>query len=167
MTQAAINYGKIIYERQVPRTVVEETEAVFQEVPEVLTALKSPVTPKSAKNRIIDRIFQTEMRTILKVITDHHDIDCMEDIFKAYHDYACEQEGILAASLYYVTEPTEEQIEKIKDLLKEKYGRRQVELKLIQDTGLLGGFLIRVGSVETDWSMRGRLRQLEQILARR
>ena len=91
----------------------------------------------------------------------------MEDIFKAYHDYACEQEGILAASLSYVTEPTEEQIEKIKDLLKEKYGRRQVELKLIQDTGLLGGFLIRVGSVATDWSMRGRLRQLEQILARR
>ena len=167
MTQTAGNFGKIIYERQVPKTVVEETEAVFRQVPEVFTALKSPVIPKSRKHRIIDRIFRPEMRTILKVISDHHDIDCMEDIFKAYHDYACEQEGILAASLYYVTEPDEEQLEKIKTLLKEKYKKRQAELTLIEDADLLGGFLIRVGSVETDWSMRGRLRQLEQILARR
>lgn len=167
MTQAAGNYGRILYERRVPKETVEETAEAFLKVPELLTVLKSPVVAKSKKHRIIDRVFKPEMRTFLKVVSDHHDMDSMEDIFKAYHDYACEQEGILPATLYYVTKPDESQLEQIKNMLKAQYGKNEVELKLIKDETLIGGFVIRVGCLETDWSMKGRLKQLEQILARR
>lgn len=167
MTQAAGNYGRILYERSVSKETVEETAEAFSKVPELFTVLKSPVTSKSEKHRVIDRVFRPEIQTFLKVVSDHHDMDIVEDIFKAYHDYACAQEGILPATLYCVTAPAESQLETIKTMLKTQYGKKEVELKLVKDETLIGGFVIRVGCVETDWSMKGRLKQLEYRLARR
>lgn len=167
MTQAACNYGQVLYELKVPKTMVEEAERIFCQVPELKKALVSPVVKMSEKKRVIDRVFPEELRNFLKVLCGHQDMDSIEDVFEAYHAYACEQEGILRATLYYVTEPDAEQIKKIKQMLTAKYGMRDAELSLVQDTSLGGGFIIRTGDVETDWSIKGRLKQLEQILTRR
>lgn len=167
MTQAASNYGQVLYELKVPKAMVEEAEEVFRRVPQLKEALVSPVVKKSEKNRVIDRVFPEELRNFLKVLCGHQDMDIIEDVFEAYHAYACEQEGILRATLYYVTEPDAEQIKKIKQTLMEKYRKTDVELRLLKDPDLGGGFVIRTGDVETDWSIRGRMKQLEQILMRR
>lgn len=167
MTQAAGNYGQVLYELKVPKAMVEEAEEVFRRVPQLKEALVSPVVKKSEKNRVIDRIFPEELRNFLKVLCGHQDMDLIGDVFEAYHAYACEQEGILRATLSYVTEPDAEQIKKIKQMLMEKYKKTDVELRLVKDLSLGGGFIIRTGDVETDWSIRGRLKQLEQILMRR
>ncbi len=45
--------------------------------------------------------------------------------------------------------------------------KQDVELRLVKDSSLGGGFVIRTGDVETDWSIKGRMKQLEQILMRR
>ena len=45
-----------------------------------------------------------------------------------------------------------------------KYGAKKANIKVSQDAALLGGFILRVGSDEYDWSMRGRLNRLEQRL---
>ena len=167
MTQAANNYGQVLYERKVPAQMVEDARKAFEEVPQLKQVLASPVIPKSKKHRVIDRIFPRELRSFFKVLVDHGDMDMVEAVFRAYHTYACEQEGILQAELSYVTDPTEEQLEKIRQTLCRKYGKKAVELSLKKDPALIGGFIIRVGGLETDWSMRGRLKQLEQILRRR
>lgn len=167
MTQAASNYGQVLYEMKVPEKMVEEAQTVFRQVPQLKEALKSPVVKRSEKHRVIDRVFPEELQSFFKVLCEHQDVDCIEDLFEAYHEYACEQREILQADLYYVTEPEKEQLEKIRQMLKEKYQKQDVELNLIKDAGLAGGFIIRVGDIETDWSIRGRLKQLEQILMRR
>ena len=133
MTQAANNYGQVLYELKVPKEMVEEAEVLFREVPQLKEALVSPVVKKSEKNRA----------------------------------YACEQEGSLRATLYYVTEPDAEQLKKIKQMLMKKYQKQDVELRLVKDSSLGGGFVIRTGDMETDWSIKGRMKQLEQILMRR
>lgn len=69
--------------------------------------------------------------------------------------------------MYYVTEPDAEQLKKIKQMLMKKYQKQDVELRLVKDSSLGGGFVIRTGDVETDWSIKGRMKQLEQILMRR
>lgn len=69
--------------------------------------------------------------------------------------------------MYYVTQPEEEQLREIKQTLMKKYRKNDIRLRLIEDPGLIGGFIIRVGDVETDWSLKGRLKQLEQKIMRR
>ncbi len=167
MTQAAINYGRVLYEMSVPKTAIEEAALVLKVVPELKHALSSPVIAISSKHRVIERIFPQEMITFLKVLVDRRDMDLAGDIFKAWRAHVLEEEGILEASLYYVTKPDEEQLREIKAMLCRKYDKKDVRLYLIEDASLIGGFILRVGDVETDWSLKGRLKQLEQKIMRR
>jgi len=167
MTQAAINYGQVLYELSIPEEAVEEAALILKTVPQLKEALCSPVTGKNSRRRIIDRVFPAEIRNFLKVLADHQSMDLAEDIFKAWQARVCEQKGILEASLFYVTEPEEEQLREIKAMLCKKYGKKDVRLSLIQDLSLIGGFILRVGDVETDWSLKGRFKQLEQKIMRR
>lgn len=167
MTQAASNYGQALYEMNVPGSVIEETERIFRETPQLKAALVNPVVKRNDKYRVIDRVFPKELRTVLKVLCRRQRIGSIEEIFEAYHVYECKKESILRATLFYVSEPGEEQLRKIRQLLKDKYGKQGLILRLIKDDGLLGGFIIRVGDVETDWSIKGRMKQLEHKLMRR
>ena len=167
MTQAAINYGQVLYELSIPEEKVEEAALILRTVPQLKEALCSPVVGKNSRRRIIDRVFPAEIRNFLKVLADHQSMDLAEDIFKAWQARVCEQKGILEASLFYVTEPEEEQLGEIKAMLCKKYGKKDVRLSLIQDLSLIGGFILRVGDVETDWSLKGRIRQLEQKITGR
>lgn len=167
MTQAAINFGRILYERNVPEEAVSEAEEAFENVPQLLAFFSSPVIPESKKHCVIDRVFAPEMRSFFKVALRHHKAGMVKDIFRAYHVYACEREGILEASFYYVTEPTEQQLFRIREHLKKKFGKNGINLNMVKEPSLIGGFIIRVGDVETDWSTKGRLSKLERLLARR
>lgn len=66
--------------------------------------------------------------------------------------------------LLYATEPSEEQLMRLTDFLREKLDCSEVELELREDPGLISGFVLRAGSREYDFSARGRLRQLKQKL---
>ena len=71
-----------------------------------------------------------------------------------------EHAGNLSAEIIYVVPPTEEQLAKIKSFLQDKYKTEDLTVSLKEDKNLLGGFVIRIGSDEYDWSMRGRLQQI-------
>lgn len=71
-----------------------------------------------------------------------------------------EHAGNLSAEIIYVVSPTEEQLAKIKSFLQDKYRTEDLTVSLKEDKNLLGGFVIRIGSDEYDWSMRGRLQQI-------
>ena len=58
----------------------------------------------------------------------------------------------------------EEQLAKIKSFLQDKYRTKDLTVSLKEDKNLLGGFVIRIGSDEYDWSIRGRMNRLEQKL---
>ena len=45
-----------------------------------------------------------------------------------------------------------------------KYGAEKAHIEISRDEALLGGFVLRVGSDEYDWSVKGRLNRLEQRL---
>lgn len=164
MTQISVNYAKVLYELSIPREVIQETAQLFESVKQLKAVLSSPVTSLKEKHHVIDLIFPIEIRSFLKEICDNQDVERIDEIFSAYHAYDCEMRGILNGTLYYVTEPEASQLEGIKSYLLKKYHKNEVVLTLVQDTGLIGGFILRVGDIETDWSFRGRLNQLKQKL---
>ena len=68
----------------------------------------------------------------------------------------------LKVSLFYVTPPVDSQLDKIKDFVAAKEGVNKDEIKidLVEKKDLVGGFVLRVGTHEYDWSTKGRLDQL-------
>ena len=166
MTQTVINYARVLYELQIPDEIIMEAETYFRNVPELKDALTNPVIPLNEKYAVIEDLFTDQMKNFLKMVCKNGRMRQIREIFEVYETYSKSQRKILQATLIYVTEPTKEQEEKFKVFLKERYGCRDVELNL-EDRELIGGFVLRAGEREFDWSIRGRIKQLEQKLIRR
>ena len=68
----------------------------------------------------------------------------------------------LKVSLFYVTPPLDSQLDKIKEFVASKKGvsKEEVQIELIEKKDLVGGFVLRIGTHEYDWSTKGRLDQL-------
>ena len=106
-------------------------------------------------------------KNFLKVTCKYQKVDRIGEIIEAYGAYSREQKGILKAELLYVTRPTEAQEDKMKEFLRNQFSARTVELTLIEDKSLVGGFVLRAGDREYDWSLIGRYKKLKQKLTRR
>ncbi|MCQ4775914.1 F0F1 ATP synthase subunit delta, partial [Lacrimispora saccharolytica] len=64
-----------------------------------------------------------------------------------------------------VTEPTEAQLEGIREFVKKESGSDEIEQVCEKEESLGGGFVLSIGNKEYDWSTEGRIKQLtEKIL---
>ncbi len=68
------------------------------------------------------------------------------------------------ATLQYVTLPSEEQIEKMKEFLRKETGDSDIVLDLEEKQSLGTGFILRTDLKEYDWSSHGRMEQLRNAL---
>lgn len=68
----------------------------------------------------------------------------------------------LRVSLFYVTPPLDSQLDKIKEFVANKKGvdKKDIVVDLIEKKDLVGGFILRIGTHEYDFSTKGRLDQL-------
>ena len=68
------------------------------------------------------------------------------------------------AELRFVTRPTEGQISRMKDFIRKKLNADEVELALVEDKSIVGGFILTAGSLLYDWSTIGRTGQIEKLV---
>ena len=161
---AAVRYARVLYEVNVPAEAVQKTREIFSEVPQLHDIFVNPTIDLKKKMTVIDKVFPEEIRNFLKVVCKYQRMDLIEDIFAAYDRYCDEQNQVLNAVLTCTVPPSEEQKKGMEAFLCKKYGAKKAKIEVCQDQALLGGFIIRVGSDEYDWSMKGRLNRLEQRL---
>ena len=131
---AAVRYARVLYEVNVPAEAVQKTREIFSEVPQLHDIFVNPTIDLKKKMTVIDKVFPEEIRNFLKVVCK------------------C------------TVPPSEEQKKGMEAFLCKKYGAKKAKIEVCQDQALLGGFILRVGSDEYDWSMKGRLNRLEQRL---
>lgn len=167
MTQAAINYAKILYELAVPEDIILDIKKIFDEPTPLKRILEDPVVSYEEKDRVIDRIFPEEVHNFLKVLCRHGSMNEIYDIIEKFNMIVKEKNNVLTVELLYVSEPSEAQKDQIRAFLKEKYGYEHAQITLSEHKELLGGFILKVGHDEYDWSYLGRLKQLQQKLIRR
>ena len=70
-------------------------------------------------------------------------------------------------TLRYVTEPTAQQLERIKNFIYKKYvsediPKEIISLCLVEDKSLGGGFILKCGNEQYNWSTEGRTRQFSE-----
>ena len=162
MKQAAINYAKALFETGIAQSIVKQAEEIYSQSPQLPMILESPVVDYEKKTRTIERIFPSEIWNFLKLVCYNRKAAYLKDIFQVYESLKKEEQSILTATLFYVTKPEDTYIEQMKEFLRRNYQRAKVELSLVQDSSLMGGFLLQVGNQQYDNSVRGALQQLQQ-----
>lgn len=165
-SSTALGYGRVLFDMDIPAEAVEETRTIFAEVPQLTDIFTNPTIPMSKKMDVIDRIFPKEMRNFLKNTCAYRRMGLIEEIFAAYDRYKDAQAGTIHAVLTCVTPPDGEQAKGIEAFLCKKYGSKRADIDIRKDDALLGGFVLRVGSDEYDWSMKGRLDRMAQSMGR-
>ena len=166
MTQTVIDYAKEMKRLSVSPEDVKQTVELLEALPQVKVDFENPTVELEKKIHLIEMIFPKQIRDFLELLCDHHDFNLFSEIVEAYNEELrkVENNPNLAVQISYVVPPTEEQLNKMKEFLKEKCHADALDVTLKEDKNLLGGFIIRAGNEEYDWSMRGRLQQIERTM---
>lgn len=167
MTQSSENYARVLHELGIPLSDVEACGRLVCTVPEILKVLTCPTVSMKEKTAVIDRIFPETMRNFMKVLCRHCRFDQFPLIAAAYGEYEAKLQKSVRARLYYVTAPQDMQLEGMRNFIKKRYHAEHVDFEMIEDTSLIGGFILSVGDYEYDYSLKGRFNRLEQKLTRR
>ena len=166
MTQTVIDYAKEMKRLSVFPEDVKQTVELLEALPQVKVDFENPTVELEKKIHLIEMIFPKQIRDFLELLCDHHDFNLFSEIVEAYHEELrkVENNPNLAVQISYVVPPTDDQLNKMKEFLKEKCHADALDVTLKEDKNLLGGFIIRAGNEEYDWSMRGRLQQIERSM---
>ena len=171
MTEKARTYAIVLYELGIPGQMVEDAAGIFKESQQLIKTLTSPVVPARSKHAIIGKIvrepeFSGLMVNFLKKACDAGCIGQMEDIADAWRSYSLEKEGVMEAELHYVTMPGAAQIAGMKQFLCSRYHKKDIDLRLVMQPDLVGGFVLKAGDTEYDYSLKGQLNQLCRAVVR-
>lgn len=167
MRQTSVNYARVLADLSVPVEDLREAVRLLNETPALRRILESPLVSRDKKERVIDRIFPEPVRNFLKVACLHEKTGQIEEIFECYEEYLRQQEGLMKVLLTCVTPPSKEQLQGIEKFLCSKYQKKDVIFEIKKDPSLLGGFVLKAGDYEYDYSLDGRLKRLKQQLTRR
>ena len=165
MSKSAKDYAEQCLGLHIPMTSLTDTIAIFHDVPVLREQLSDPTLPMDHKMDIIDRIIPLDARDLLKLMCVEDQLDLLEEVNDLYHALSQKRVGDLYVTLRYVTAPTEEQLDGIKQFVAHRYGEDGVVFEMKEDPTLVSGFKLTAGNEEYDWSAKGRLAQLQQRLS--
>lgn len=147
---------------QITEKSLDEALDLLQMVPEIQKQLDDPTASQENREKLIRKLFPLEIRGLLGLLSRDHQVSELAALKKEYGALRSEEKEPLNCVLEYVTEPTDKQSDGIIRFLKEKYPGRVLNLTRKQNTDLGNGFVLRAGSEEYDWSMKGRAALLKK-----
>lgn len=164
MTQTAINYGKILYDLNIPREQIQVLGELLSKEPKIVEYLSNPTIEQPQKSAVISRIFDGELAAFVSMLCKYHRTKYLPDAIQAYYKYYDKQKGIVRCTFKYAKAVTQEEKEKMKEVLRVQFHAKEIIMEEHQDSSILGGLLIEADGIEYDFSYEGRLRQLEKKL---
>ncbi len=147
---------------QITEKSLDEALDLLQMVPEIQKQLDDPTASQENREKLIRKLFPLEIRGLLGLLSRDHQVSELAALKREYVALRSEEKEPLNCVLEYVTEPTDKQSDGIIRFLKEKYPGRVLNLTKKQNTDLGNGFVLRAGSEEYDWSMKGRAALLKK-----
>lgn len=146
---------------------VLDAKETFAECPALLQTLENPTVSQKEKHAVIEKIFPASLHTFLKVVCQNNSIGEIDDIFTEYIGLEHKSRGCADAVIEYVTPLTEAQLSSMKKFVCAKTGMQEVSLELKQNPALLGGFILQIGDMVYDRSLKTKMAVLQKNLTRR
>jgi len=153
--------------------VIDQAKAVlalWEQSPELRAAMASPVLEVAAKKSALVSLFKEDLSpsflNLLKLLADRQRIGYLDAVLERVLELYREQNGIALATVTSATPLSEEQQALITEKVKTVAGTDKVEVNLLVDSALIGGFVLSVGSQVIDASLAGQVRRLGLELAK-
>jgi F-type H+-transporting ATPase subunit delta len=130
--------------------------------------LMDPSIAKEQKLKVLDAIaakigMLPQVRNFVAVITDHRRLHELREIVTEYAALADEHAGLTDAEITSARPLNAEDRAELEHQVGKLAGSR-IRATYRQDSSLLGGAIVKVGSTVYDGSVRGQLQQLKQKL---
>ena len=149
---------------------LDKMAALLGENRELGVVLRSPAFPKSARKTIASKVGErlglaTTIVTFIEFLIHRKRMDHFLMITKAYQDLCDEVAGRTRVTLFVPTELSSGMGKEIKSLTESLTGK-EVILSLERDPALIGGVLVKIGSVVYDGSLRSQIAKLKDTLCK-
>jgi len=141
-------------------------EAV-DEVPELRSLIRNPELDPLTKANALDAVLEGAdelLRNFVRVVTEKGRAAQLDEIAREYEALVAAEEQILSVELTTAYELSDDEAAAIVQQIEQASGRR-VEAARTVDPDLIGGLVLKAGSLEVDSSIRGRLDRLRRDLA--
>jgi F-type H+-transporting ATPase subunit delta len=139
----------------------------IREVPELQALIRNPELDTRAKIGALDALLEGAdelLRNFVRLVTEKGRAPMLEEIAREYDELVAAEARILNVELTTAYELSDSEAASIVDQIEKAAGRR-VEAARSVDPELIGGLVLKVGSLEVDSSVRGRLDRLRRELA--
>jgi F-type H+-transporting ATPase subunit delta len=143
--------------------------AAVAEVPQLRAVLRNPQLDPSAKARVLEDLLgdaEELLRNFLQLTAEKGRIGEIEEIGREFERLMAREERRLTVDLTTAHELSDDEAASIVSQIEDASGRK-VEATRSVDPGLIGGIVLRAGSMRVDASVRGRLERLRHELVRR
>jgi F-type H+-transporting ATPase subunit delta len=148
------------------REELQEFVAALRDVPELQAFLRNPQLDPPAKAEALSAVLEGAdelVRNFFHLIALKGRAPLVEEIVGEYEELIAAEEEILKVELTTAYELSDQEATSIVEQIEKASGRR-VEAMRSVDPGLVGGLVLKAGSLEVDSSVRGRLDRLRHEL---
>ncbi len=141
--------------------------ATLHEVPELDALLRNPQLAPATKSDVLDKLTADSdelVRNFLRVVAARGRGGQIEEIVREFDALYAAEEQVLNVELATAYELSDDDAREIISQI-EKASGRTVEAKRSVEPDLIGGIVLKAGSLRVDSSVRGRLNRLRRELA--
>jgi F-type H+-transporting ATPase subunit delta len=160
---AAKDAGRVAEVRDELAMFVEAVD----EVRELRALIRNPELDPPTKAAALDAVLEGAdelLRNFVRVVTEKGRAAQLDEILREYEALVAAEEHILNVELTTAYELSDDDAVAIVQQIEKASGRR-VEAARTVDPDLIGGLVLKAGSLEVDSSVRGRLDRLRRDLA--
>lgn len=143
--------------------------SLLAESAELRRVWENPAIPAEQKRRVLDIIAQrdeltVQARNLIAVLIDHRRIHFLEPIITQLEKELDARMGFAEAQITSARELGDAEKREFETQV-EKLTGKKVRARYGQDTSLLGGAVLRIGSTIYDGSVKGQLERLKEALS--
>ena len=149
------------------REELDAFSGAIRDIPELQALIRNPELDTRAKTEALDAVLEDAdelLRDFVRLVTEKGRAPMLEEIAREYGELVAAEERLLTVKLTTAYELSDEDAASLVKQIEAAAGRR-VDAARSVDPDLIGGLVLKVGSLEVDSSVQGRLDRLRRELA--
>lgn len=171
MSQTAANYAKALFETDCPESELRSTAALILDHKELFDALVSPAVSCNEKQAVLHRLPFASCRPALmhfyELLAKNGRFALLSDILYEYHLLTLAAANQTPCIMRCAQMPDKDMVVSIAQALCKQHGRAGVEMQVVIDPSLVGGFVLQIDGITYNKSVSGQLQRLARRLQER
>lgn len=157
MNQNIDSYIDALLSSQASVSALEEAQRILNASEELFEILNNPNILPKEKQMVIDELFAVSVRAFIGRLASDCNLSLLDEIISALSAALNKKNNVSSATIFCVNPPDDKQLQGIKDYICRQEHSDSAKVEIVIDESLIGGFVIRIGDKEYDFSFKGKM----------